>query len=205
MSQQKPNGNMRCADADRERVAGVLREAAAAGRITLEELDERLDAAFAARTYGDLEPLTADLPADEERTEPLAPSGGAEPAEAARPLVLKSSAGTIVRRGEWTAPRRIEVTNPMGSTVLDFRSATLLSGTTEIALTSSWGEARLVLPDGATADVRVDASWWGSVDSRVPPAPARPNPHFVVTGEVKGGNLKIRYKNRFEEMFGMHG
>lgn len=205
MSQENPRASMRCADADRERVAGVLREAAAAGRITLEELDERLDAAFAARTYGDLEPLTADLPEQEGNTEPLAPTAGAEPEEASRPLVLKSSAGTIVRRGEWVAPRRIEVTNPMGSTVLDFRSAALSSGTTEVALTSSWGEARLVLPDGATADVRVDASWWGSVDSRVPANPDRPNPHFVITGEVKGGNLKIRYKSRFDDMFGLHG
>ncbi len=54
---------MRVADADRERVAARLREALEEGRLTLHELDERLQAAYLARTYADLERLVADLPA----------------------------------------------------------------------------------------------------------------------------------------------
>jgi len=50
-------------DAERERVAEALREHAAAGRLDAEELEERLGLALAARTRGDLAPLTADLPA----------------------------------------------------------------------------------------------------------------------------------------------
>jgi hypothetical protein len=50
-------------DAERERVAEALREHAAAGRLDAEELEQRLGVAFAARTRGDLAPLTADLPA----------------------------------------------------------------------------------------------------------------------------------------------
>lgn len=53
---------MRASDADRERVAEVLREAHAEGRLSPEELSDRLDATFAARTYGDLVPITRDLP-----------------------------------------------------------------------------------------------------------------------------------------------
>jgi hypothetical protein len=49
-------------DADRERIAERLREATAEGRLTAEELEERLERAFAARTEADLEPLVADLP-----------------------------------------------------------------------------------------------------------------------------------------------
>jgi hypothetical protein len=53
---------LRASDADRDRVAEVLREAAAYGRISLDELDERLDLVYAAKTYGELEPVTRDLP-----------------------------------------------------------------------------------------------------------------------------------------------
>jgi hypothetical protein len=55
---------LRIADADRERVAERLRRAAGEGRLAPEELEERLEAAFAARTRADLEPLVADLPAE---------------------------------------------------------------------------------------------------------------------------------------------
>jgi Domain of unknown function (DUF1707) len=55
---------IRVADADRERVAEQLRRAAGEGRLAPEELEERLEAAFAARTQADLAPLVADLPAE---------------------------------------------------------------------------------------------------------------------------------------------
>ena len=54
---------LRISDQDRHQVAEVLREAAGEGRIDLEELDQRLDATYAARTYADLVPITLDLPA----------------------------------------------------------------------------------------------------------------------------------------------
>jgi len=54
---------LRASDAERERTATLLRDHAGAGRLTPEELDERLDAAYAARTVGELEALTRDLPA----------------------------------------------------------------------------------------------------------------------------------------------
>lgn len=59
MSSEPPE--LRAADADRERVAQWLRAAHAEGRLDVDEVEERLSAAYAARTFGDLEPLTADL------------------------------------------------------------------------------------------------------------------------------------------------
>ena len=53
----------RASDAEREETVVRLREAAAEGRLTVEELSERIDAAYAATTAAELEPLTADLPA----------------------------------------------------------------------------------------------------------------------------------------------
>jgi len=57
------NPSMRASDADRERTATLLREHHAEGRLTGEEFHERLDAAYAAKTLGDLDALLADLPA----------------------------------------------------------------------------------------------------------------------------------------------
>jgi Domain of unknown function (DUF1707) len=55
--------DLRAGDADREEVAAALREHYAMGRLTAAEFDERVDAAYTARTYGDLARLTRDLPA----------------------------------------------------------------------------------------------------------------------------------------------
>jgi uncharacterized protein DUF1707 len=57
-----PGYNVRVGDADREAVAAQLREHYADGRLTLEELNERLDQAFAAKTRDDLNTVTRDLP-----------------------------------------------------------------------------------------------------------------------------------------------
>jgi hypothetical protein len=69
--------SLRASDADREQVAERLRQATAEGRLLAEELEQRLGAVFAARTYGELDALVADLPAHRAtpartRTRPLA-------------------------------------------------------------------------------------------------------------------------------------
>ena len=57
-----PEPTLRASDAEREHHAELLREHAAQGRLTVDELDERLDRVYAARTLGDLAPVVADLP-----------------------------------------------------------------------------------------------------------------------------------------------
>jgi hypothetical protein len=76
-------GQLRVSDAEREDVAVRLRDAAAQGRLTLTEADERQALAYAARTCDDLSPLTADLPPPHPRTAP-APSRGGPVIEDAR-------------------------------------------------------------------------------------------------------------------------
>lgn len=56
--------SLRASDADREQIAERLRRAAAEGRLLTEELEHRLMTALSARTYGELEPLVADLPGE---------------------------------------------------------------------------------------------------------------------------------------------
>jgi hypothetical protein len=55
-------GTMRAADADRDRVVGLLNTAYAEGRLSKGEYDARLESALSARTYADLDPVVADLP-----------------------------------------------------------------------------------------------------------------------------------------------
>ena len=56
------NPRTRTSDADRDQTAAALREHLAAGRMTIEEFDERLDQAYAAKTLGELDKVMADLP-----------------------------------------------------------------------------------------------------------------------------------------------
>lgn len=85
------DANIRASDADRDRVATALRENLAVGRLTIEEFDERLDRAFAAKTLGDLDSLMADLPVDLER-----PGEGGSPAKRSLPGLVEDVPGSHV-------------------------------------------------------------------------------------------------------------
>jgi hypothetical protein len=58
------DGGIRASDDDRERTVEVLRDAYAAGRLDLDEFDQRSTAAYSAKTWGDLRELASDLPAE---------------------------------------------------------------------------------------------------------------------------------------------
>ena len=80
--------SIRASDADRERVARILRGHAVAGRLTLEELDERTGRAFGARTLGELDALQSDLPRERRR--------GRAPATAAAILLAEGVLWVLV-------------------------------------------------------------------------------------------------------------
>ncbi|MBX6767182.1 MAG: DUF1707 domain-containing protein [Actinomadura rubrobrunea] len=77
-----PNPDIRASDADRDRVADLLREHCAQGRITVDELNERLEAVYASRTLGQLQEITADLPEEDlyELPVPASQRASVEPA-----------------------------------------------------------------------------------------------------------------------------
>jgi hypothetical protein len=72
-------GETRASDADRDAAAGLLNEAFAEGRLTADEHDQRLSAAYAARTWEQLRQLIADLPAPPGATQSAAPAMFAAP------------------------------------------------------------------------------------------------------------------------------
>jgi hypothetical protein len=91
---------LRASDADRERIAERLRNAASEGRLLAEELEQRLDAAFSARTYGELDPLVADLP---EKGLPALRPGAL--ARVRRPALAAATAlaALAILAGEWAS------------------------------------------------------------------------------------------------------
>jgi hypothetical protein len=137
---------MRISDADRHRVAELLREAAGDGRLELGELDERLGAAYAAKTYADLVPITADLPVAGRSGQPAPHVVGAPgPVERyERSVAVMSSS---VRRGAWDPGGSYSALALMGSVVLDLRQAVLARPETVIRASSVMG----------SIDVYVDA------------------------------------------------
>ncbi len=88
--------DLRASDADRERVAAMLGEAAADGRLTLAEHADRIERAYAARTLGELAGLTADL---------AAPSAQPIRVDTRRPVT--GIFGSDRRSGRWVVPAKL--------------------------------------------------------------------------------------------------
>jgi Domain of unknown function (DUF1707) len=118
---------LRAGDADRQRVADRLRRAHDEGRLDLEEFDERVTAAYAARTFGDLEALTTDLPPERAPRAPAPPARRPAPApdRAAMAAWLGASVANIViwgvvavAAGEFVYPWWIWVVGPWGVLLL---------------------------------------------------------------------------------------
>ncbi|MER6575633.1 DUF1707 domain-containing protein [Nonomuraea sp. NPDC001023] len=108
--------DLRASDADRDRVAALLGDALATGRLTSVEHADRLEIAYTAKTIGELVPLTRDLP------QVSAPS--ALP-EAIEHQVISSKFSKIVRKGRWVASRRTKLSARFGALVIDLSDAVL--------------------------------------------------------------------------------
>jgi hypothetical protein len=132
---------MRASDAERERTALTLRDAATEGRLTLEELAARLERALTATTRGELERLTADLPADP------APSRG----RGTRWIVGIMGGGD--HKGRWRIAPRCTVINVMGGADLDLRDAIVEGPEVEITVISIMGGSDIVVPEGVEVEL----------------------------------------------------
>jgi hypothetical protein len=133
---------LRVSDADRHRVAEILREAAGEGRIDLAELDERLEAAYAAKTYADLVPITLDLPVQWPR--PAVPVHGSVVRGPVRERHLAIMSG-VERRGAWVVPERMTVMALMGGASLDLRRASFAAREVVITVNAFMGGAEIVV------------------------------------------------------------
>ena len=146
MRQHDPS-QLRISDDDRHRVAEVLRRAAGEGRIDFDELDERLEATYTAKTYADLVPITVDLPATNPTTHPRSPI--LRPPAAMEPAVSFSSSVAVMsetkRRGVWQVPEEHTAFSMMGSVTLDLREAQFDSAEVTISAFSIMGDVTVIV------------------------------------------------------------
>jgi hypothetical protein len=186
--------HLRASDADRERVAEVLREAAGDGRLTMDELDERLDAVYAAKTYAELAPITHDLPASGQPT-PAAPAAGevrrygGEPTSHGAVAIL----GGFTRRGDWVVPKDFSVFCFMGGGEIDLREARFSEREVNIHIVAIMGGCEVTVPEDATVRV-TGIGIMGAFDHSIPGAEKPNGPVITISGLAVMGGVDVKRK-----------
>ena len=173
-------------------MAELLRVAAGDGRLTAEELDQRLEQALTARTVGELAELSRDLPA----AGVVAVAGPGAAGQPKDSITIERQGGNDKRDGRWLVPRRIVLRVGRGHVTLDFTEAVITQPVLNIDLDVRSGTLTLLTRPGITIDaddVAVRSS--GSVKIRVPPGPSVPVVlRIVLAGTVSTGHLRARPK-----------
>ena len=186
--------HMRAADTDRDHTAEVLRRAAAEGRITFEELDDRIGQAYAAKTFADLEALTRDLPGAGARA-PVPAMPRYQPAEVPAGTQPPSFSVAIMsgaqRAGPWLVPPSYTAVAIMGGVELDLRDARFTAAEVTIRAFCLMGGVSITVPE----DMEVDVSgigFMGGFDHR-PSGPGAPGaPRLRVVGFAMMGGVEVK-------------
>ena len=172
-------GALRVSHEDRDQVAEALRVAAGDGRLTADELDERLEQALTARTYDDLAVLVADLPAAGTALAPLpgavvaSLAGGVAPAPPKELIKIHVTSGHNQRVGRWTVPARMDLKARSGHIKLDFTEAVITQPALHVDAEVGSGHIMLITKPGIAVDlddvsvrngqVKVREPWGNSV------------------------------------------
>ncbi|MHA6762684.1 DUF1707 SHOCT-like domain-containing protein [Streptacidiphilus sp. PAMC 29251] len=155
---------LRASDADRERVAEALREAYAEGRLTAEEHSDRVDAVYAAKTLGELVPLTRDLPSHaathaathgdvrQSAAVPRPASKQAQSSLSARnePETMVAVFGGAQRKGRFRAGRSLKAVAVFGGVEIDLTEAVFDAPELVIHCTAVFGGVEIRVPDHVT-------------------------------------------------------
>jgi hypothetical protein len=189
---------MRASDSDRDRVAELLREAAAEGRLSLDELDERLDVLYKTKTYAELEPITADLPSAGSHPVP-APAGagsraayppdrfGGHPSGSVAVAVMSG----FTRRGNWVAPKEMTAVAILGGGEIDLRDARFAEPTVTIHAITIMGGIQVIVPEDAHVQVNGIGFMGAFDDSRADGEGAPDGPHIIVNGFAFWGGVAV--------------
>jgi hypothetical protein len=181
-----PQPELRVSHAERDQVVEQLRDAAGDGRLTADELDERVEAALGARTGSDLAVLTADLPS--------------RPGVQAKNLIkIDQRFGTVTRDGPWVVPERMVIRAKAGDVKLDFTSAVITKDTLKIDVDMGFGADLLIVTRPGVVVLTDDLTVrMGDVKVKQP-AGGRDVPVVLrveLTGRVRGGGITARPPRR---------
>ncbi|GLV76373.1 hypothetical protein Shyhy02_43730 [Streptomyces hygroscopicus subsp. hygroscopicus] len=187
---------LRASDADRDRIADVLREALAEGRLQPEEHAERIDAVYRAKTLGELEPLVRDLPAAPVRG---AAPAGAHAAEADWPRAAPESEnlmaifGGSVRKGRWRVRRRTNALAVFGGVEIDLTEAVFEQQEIVIHVVAAFGGVDIKVPENVS--LRSSGSGvFGGFDVKTYEAPDPDAPIVHISGFAVFGGVEAKPK-----------
>ncbi|MBV5244291.1 MULTISPECIES: DUF1707 SHOCT-like domain-containing protein [Mycolicibacterium] len=182
------SGSMRAADTDRIQVAQLLTDAAASGKLGLTEYENRLNRAYAAQTYDELDRLSADLPGAVTRGR----SGPCRPAPSSMLLAILSG---YERRGRWNVPRKLTTFALWGGGVVDLRYADFTSPEVDIRAYSVMGGQTILLPPEVNVDLH-GVAVMGSFDQSVDGEGSPGAPLVRITGFSVWGSVSVKRKRR---------
>jgi hypothetical protein len=191
MADDAPVPAVRASDAEREAAIGRLRDAAAEGRLTFEELAERVELAASAVTRTDLEVLTDDLPAEPPAT----------PAHTlARAPTRESTVFADVRRtGAWTVPGRGKWESLFGDVALDVREARVTGPEMQIDAGTIFGDVELLVPEGVEVEIR-SRVLFGDIKQEAGETAPPGAPRIVLTGGTVFGDVRVRARRPRESL-----
>lgn len=202
-----PPSAMRASDADRDRVADVLRTAFEEGRLTVEEHAERIDVLYGIKTVGELEPLTRDLPVPGRRNPAKTASPSPRPRADAEPRwqtaepsgrpaespTLVAVFGSASRKGPGRVGRKIRAVSVFGGVEIDLSQATFEHPVMYIDAVTVFGGVEVRVPEGVTVRGH-GAGIFGGFDVHQHEAANPDAPVVVVRGAAVFGGVDVRPK-----------
>jgi hypothetical protein len=195
---------LRASDADREHHAELLRRAAGEGRLTIDELDERLDTVYASRTHRELTRLVADVVVPGGHTLPSAAGGKhrmpVRKGEGGMSWLVSIMSGRE-RKGHWRVGANVNVINIMGASDLDLNDAELADDVVQMTVFSLMGGADIRVPEGLNVELSDFAFMGGNAshlgDER--PDPGGPTLRLRIISIMGGTDVKRGRKLSREE------
>lgn len=178
---------VRVSDAEREAIVGRLNDATSAGRLTLEEFSERVSAALAARTRGDLDILVVDLPATGVSAVVNYPAPSL-PAASVRSSQI-SPIGSVKRSGRWRLDGDASMGTIVGSVKLDMRHVEFGAPVVNLRVQSVVGSVKVWIPRGVAVEVSGQSMLGSRSVAEDIPAPGAPLLRLQVDTVV--GSVKI--------------
>jgi hypothetical protein len=155
----EPAVAQRAGDADREATVARLRDAAVAGRLTLDEFSERVEQALQARTHDELQALERDLT-------------GSVPAQPAadRPHSRWVVTSRLERRGRWRLPPSYRLNVVCGTVVLDLGEAVVEAAQTTLHVRNLFSTVTIVVPEAVRVEID-DGGIMLTNEVALPPSP----------------------------------
>lgn len=183
---EPPGGDtpaIRASDREREDVVEKLSEHATTGRLTLSELEQRVERAFRATTREELAKLTADLPDT--------PAAGPQVRQRRVTKWIVALMGGSEKRGRWRVAERVNAVAIMGGHDIDLRDAELASASTTIVAVSIMGGQDIYVPDSVDVEIGGFSIMGGTGErgSRRQPRAGAPNIRILVYNLMGGTDI----------------